>query len=148
MLAGEKEEENSEKEEQPEIKSSLKELQVQMETAMQALQGRLEYSLQIFKEEKPHRPQPKEKISNRQPTQAIKRVSFQLCIPSAPSETLLCPLPDADPSPVQHQSVSRWSGIIGDAVIEGDWRAAGPIALPIIAGNPNVYQHDWKICNK
>ncbi|NXE59245.1 GAK9 protein, partial [Calcarius ornatus] len=143
----EEEEKNSDKEDQqPEIKLSLKELQVQMETAMQALQDWLEHSLQLYEEGKTHNHQPKEKISSRQSTQTIKRMSSQPCIPSAPSATSLCPPPYAEPSPLQHESGSRWSGIMQGSIIEGDWHAAGAIALPIIAGNPNIYQqHDWKV---
>ncbi|NWZ88623.1 POK9 protein, partial [Poecile atricapillus] len=41
----------------------------------------------------------------------------------------------------------RWSGIIRDAVLEGEWQAAGTVACPIMYDqqNPRYEQHDWKI---
>ncbi|RMC20450.1 hypothetical protein DUI87_01300 [Hirundo rustica rustica] len=67
----------------------------------------------------------------------------QLLEQTAESSPLATPLP-APP-------VARWSGIIRDAILEGQWEPAGHIACPVAHpvvfrdGNPVYEQHEWKI---
>ncbi|RMC21350.1 hypothetical protein DUI87_02212 [Hirundo rustica rustica] len=57
--------------------------------------------------------------------------------------------PLAMPSPAP--PVARWSRIIRDAILEGQWEPAGHIAYPVACpvvfrdGNPVYEQHEWKI---
>ncbi|NWS66193.1 GAK8 protein, partial [Crotophaga sulcirostris] len=68
------------------------------------------------------------------------------CLPSAPPITELYPPPYAD-TPTKHRHESRWSGVIRDAILEGDWQPASNIVMPIVmgAGGPQYEQHDWKV---
>ncbi|RMB96258.1 hypothetical protein DUI87_27321 [Hirundo rustica rustica] len=54
-------------------------------------------------------------------------------------------------TPLPAPPVTRWSRIIGDAILEGQWKPAGhmacPVACPVVFrdGNPVCEQHEWKI---
>ncbi|XP_065608737.1 endogenous retrovirus group K member 113 Gag polyprotein-like [Cyrtonyx montezumae] len=64
----------------------------------------------------------------------------QMTIPSAP----LLPIPPAGPRP----AVSRWSGVIRDAILDGEWQAASRVLCPVIydqAGAARWESHDWKL---
>ncbi|RMC16432.1 hypothetical protein DUI87_06762 [Hirundo rustica rustica] len=47
---------------------------------------------------------------------------------------------------VQKNLFSRWSGVIRDAVLEGEWQAAAAIICPVVTDQVAEWRpHDWKI---
>ncbi|NXA13819.1 GAK9 protein, partial [Sapayoa aenigma] len=96
----------------------------------------------------------------RQPAASVQRLcqlpgadaSLMSPPPSVPVRELAPPLstlsPSAEAAASTHKtSAGRWSGIIRDAILEGDWEPANTLAYPILfnQGQPWYEQHDWKI---
>ncbi|NXS35570.1 GAK9 protein, partial [Pomatostomus ruficeps] len=75
-----------------------------------------------------------------QERQGVPTVSAEASAPAPPYAPLVQLQEQA------HHVARRWSGIVKDVIIEGDWQAAN-IARPAVAqGNRARYeQHDWKI---
>ncbi|NWS79326.1 GAK8 protein, partial [Toxostoma redivivum] len=90
------------------------------------------------------------------PTQSVQQLQ-QMLQPevSAPSMQILPPpYPALIPGPAGAEGHSakissgkQWSEIVRDAIIEGEWQAAGALARPIIFDQqaPRYEQHCWKI---
>ena len=43
--------------------------------------------------------------------------------------------------------LQRWSGVIHDAILEGDWQMTSSLACPVLVNNLGAQwePHDWKI---
>ncbi|NXA44284.1 GAK9 protein, partial [Eudromia elegans] len=133
----------------------LKERQQQMEKLMQQMEDSVTRLLGAIEIQ-----QRAETVNAPQiPTQQAKTVQqLQDMLhtePTAPpSETMLIPPPYSGPNCLtveeemrKQRTHQRWSGIIRDAIIEGDWQAAEAMVCPILydQSNPRYEQHDWKI---
>ncbi|KAJ7411920.1 hypothetical protein WISP_100038 [Willisornis vidua] len=61
--------------------------------------------------------------------------------PSSHNSYALAPSSDGKPR------VTRWSGFIRDAILEGYWTAVDTVVCPVVLdnGGPRYCQHDWKV---
>ncbi|XP_058716082.1 uncharacterized protein LOC131590191 [Poecile atricapillus] len=127
--------------------------QHQIEQLVQQLQAQIEQNLCINKAQ-PQQEKTALQQTPRQRAESVQQLQDMLRPePSAPPlETLSTPQPCSSSITMEeenrkHRAQQRWSGVIRDAVLEGEWQAAGTIACPILYDqqNPRYEQHDWKI---
>lgn len=86
------------------------------------------------------------------PTQSVQQLQQMVRPePSAPSMQILPP-PYPGPAGAEEHSAKissgkQWSGKVRDAIIKGEWQAAGALACPILYDQqaPRYEQHCWKI---
>ena len=112
---------------------TVTELGRQSDKAIQKLEGRRDHALNLV----PIKPAQ----SVQQLVQQIPAVDS--CVPK-PSSGPLSHYTVAEGSPVMER---RWTGIIWDAILEGEWQTAGALACPLMQSpqGPQYEQHEWKV---
>ncbi|NXV73295.1 GAK9 protein, partial [Atlantisia rogersi] len=122
--------------------SELRQLKSQVEQLMWNLESRIEKSVSMLETRFEPPRQSVQELFSRQDATLPKPTNM----PCAPPEESLPP-PHNIPRALPRTVNNRWSGVIRDAILDGEWQAAGAVACPIIVGNgaPHYEQHDWKI---
>ena len=112
---------------------TVTELGRQSDKAIQKLEGRRDHALNLV----PIKPAQ----SVQQLVQQIPAVDS--CVPK-PSSGPLSHYTVAEGAPVMER---RWTGIIWDAILEGEWQTAGALACPLMQSpqGPQYEQHEWKV---
>ncbi|KAM4767205.1 uncharacterized protein ACIQIH_013198 [Cyanocitta cristata] len=124
----------------------------QIEEAMHWMVHHLDRALSFMEEKLNQKQEPEPGPTG--PPKGVTQTALQLQewaqvepSPPPPDFDNIPPPPYATGIPTTSQLGHRWSGIIKDAILEGDWEAAGQIACPIIFqnGERRYEQHCWKI---
>ncbi|NXW11600.1 GA113 protein, partial [Fregetta grallaria] len=121
----------------------LRQWKEQLERLMGDLEQRVERSMTLLEKELHPSAQSVQDLISRQCVTPVgpppERETSSGKVPPPPYPTTS--------APSAGNVLSRWSGIIRDAILDGEWQVARAVGCPVVAGlgGPQYEQHDWKI---